>query len=491
MRASSSPAAPPRSNPPPSAAMPEVSRVLGNADKLRPSAFRFVRPAEAEVHVSDIFAVRQHAPHMAHAFAERARAFVEVQTGCDHRCTFCVIPFGRGNSRSVPAGPVIDRIAALVDAGHREVVLTGVDLTSYGADLPGAPTLAGLVERILHHVPRLPRLRLSSLDSIEIDDRLFAAVTQEPRIMPHLHLSLQSGDDMILKRMKRRHSRGDAVAMVARLKAARPEIAIGADLIAGFPTEDEAMAANTLALLDDCDVVFGHVFPFSARPGTPAARMPQLAGDVIRQRARTLREAAERRRTSWLATLAGTTQHMLVERDGLTGHAANFARIRLAEPAAPGPDRRHPHLPRRGRQLDRLPRMTDPTPWHQKLVGGFRRTSDKLGENLAGLFTKAALDRETLDGIEEALIASDLGPATAARIRARLADERYDRDIDEQGVRQVMAQEIAKILAPVAKPLEIEAFPRPQVILVIGVNGSGRRRRSPSWRTCCRSRITA
>ncbi|MET0375115.1 MAG: radical SAM protein, partial [Rhizorhabdus sp.] len=211
------------------AAMPEVARVIGNADKTRADLFGFVPGERADIHVTDIMAVRETAPHMAAAFTDHARAFVEVQNGCDHRCTFCVIPYGRGNSRSVPAGVVIDRIKGLVEQGHEEVVLTGVDLTSYGPDLPGAPTLGMLVERILAHVPALRRLRLSSLDSVEIDDRLFALLTQEPRIMPHLHLSLQAGDDMILKRMKRRHSRADAVAMVARLKTARPDIAIGAD----------------------------------------------------------------------------------------------------------------------------------------------------------------------------------------------------------------------------------------------------------------------
>ncbi len=318
------------------AAMPEVSRVIGNADKHAPSAFRFERPDTAEVRVSDIFAVRQHAPHMAHAFAEHARAFVEVQTGCDHRCTFCVIPHGRGNSRSVPAGAVIDRIAALVDAGHGEVVLTGVDLTSYGADLPGAPGLGALVERILRHVPGLTRLRLSSLDPIEIDDRLFALLTEEPRMMPHVHLSLQSGDDMILKRMKRRHSRAQSVGIVSRLKAKRPEIAIGADILAGFPTETPQMAANTLALIDDCDIVFGHIFPFSPRPGTPAARMPQVSGEVIRQRAKALRDASTSRRSTWLASLIGSVQQVLVERDGISGHARNFAKVSMLSPAPPG-----------------------------------------------------------------------------------------------------------------------------------------------------------
>jgi threonylcarbamoyladenosine tRNA methylthiotransferase MtaB len=317
------------------AAMPEVARVIGNADKARPDLFAFDRGERADVHVSDIMAVRDTAPHMAAAFAAHARAFVEVQNGCDHRCTFCVIPYGRGNSRSVPAGLVIDRIRALVDDGHGEVVLTGVDLTSYGPDLPGAPTLGQLVERILTHVPGLRRLRLSSLDSIEIDDRLFELLTAEARIMPHIHLSLQAGDDMILKRMKRRHSRAQAVAMVERLKTARPDIAIGADLIAGFPTEDEAMAANSAALIDDCDIVFGHIFPYSPRAGTPAARMPQLDRATIRRRAADLRSRAEARRTRWLGALVGTRQAVLAERGG-AGHAPNFARVRF-DGAVPPP----------------------------------------------------------------------------------------------------------------------------------------------------------
>ena len=319
------------------AAMPEVARVVGNADKANPALFGFERGPTPDIHVSDIMALRETAPHMAAAFTDHARAFVEVQNGCDHRCTFCVIPYGRGNSRSVPAGLVVERIGALVEQGHEEVVLTGVDLTSYGPDLPGAPTLGMLVERRLTHVPALRRLRLSSLDSVEIDDRLFALLTQEARIMPHLHLSLQAGDDMILKRMKRRHSRADAVAMVARLKTARSDIAIGADLIAGFPTEDEAMAANSAALIDDCDIVFGHIFPYSPRTGTPAARMPQLDRATIRRRAAALRARAATRRTAWLATLVGTRQEVLAERGG-SGHAANFAHVRF-EGAAPEPGR--------------------------------------------------------------------------------------------------------------------------------------------------------
>ncbi|MGN6279138.1 MAG: tRNA (N(6)-L-threonylcarbamoyladenosine(37)-C(2))-methylthiotransferase MtaB [Sphingomonas sp.] len=314
------------------AAMPEVDRVIGNGEKLSAAAWH----DDAPVIVGDIMRVRDTAPHLATSFDGHARAFVEVQNGCDHRCTFCTIPLGRGNSRSVPAGAVVDRIAMLVDGGHREAVLTGVDLTSYGPDLPGAPTLGQLVERILAHVPKLERLRLSSLDSIEIDDRLFALVTQEPRVMPHLHLSLQAGDDMVLKRMKRRHSRAQSVAIVERLKAARPDIAIGADLIAGFPTESEAMFANTLALIDDCDIVHAHIFPYSPRDNTPAARMPQVEPEIAKARAARLRDAAARRRSAWLQSMVGTAQSILVERPGNRGHAGNFADVRLAEPAAIG-----------------------------------------------------------------------------------------------------------------------------------------------------------
>lgn len=313
------------------AAMPEVDRVIGNAEKLLPEAWA----SEAKVQVQDILAVRETAPHLAASFSTHARAFVEVQNGCDHRCTFCAIPFGRGNSRSVPAGAVIDRIAMLAEA-HREVVLTGVDLTSYGHDLPGRPALGSLVERILRHVPGLQRLRLSSLDGIEVDDRLFALLTQEPRVMPHVHLSLQAGDDLILKRMKRRHSRAQSVALAERLRAARPEIAIGADLIAGFPTEDETMFANTLALIADCGVVHSHIFPYSPRAGTPAARMPQVAPAAIRDRAARLRAAAAEQRAHWLQGLVGSRQQVLVERPGDRGHAENFAEVRLAAPRQTG-----------------------------------------------------------------------------------------------------------------------------------------------------------
>ena len=346
------------------AAMPEVARVVGNAEKFDASAFArtttvraepgealssldrgegkegfrqaqaerisFV-PSHADIRISDIFAVREHAPHLAAGFAERARAFVEVQNGCDHRCTFCIIPYGRGNSRSVPAGLVVERVKALVGQGFREIVLTGVDVTSYGPDLPGSPTLGLLIERILKHVPELPRLRLSSLDCIEIDDRLEDVIAHEPRFMPHLHMSFQAGDDMVLKRMKRRHSRAQAVATVARLKSKRPELAIGADLIAGFPTETEEMHANSLALVEDCDIVMGHVFPFSPKKGTPAARMPLVAPAVVKARARRLRDACARRKTAWLEGLVGTRQRVLVEKNGM-GHAENFAPVHLRHP---------------------------------------------------------------------------------------------------------------------------------------------------------------
>ncbi|MET0248288.1 MAG: MiaB/RimO family radical SAM methylthiotransferase, partial [Sphingobium sp.] len=286
--------------------------------------------------VADIMTVRDTAPHMASAFAEHARAFVEVQNGCDHRCTFCVIPYGRGNSRSVPAGAVVDKAKALVDAGYREIVLTGVDVASYGPDLPGAPTLGSLVERLLTHVPDLPRLRLSSIDSVEMDERLFDLLAHEPRMMPQVHLSLQSGDDMILKRMKRRHARADAIDIVARLKTARPDISIGADIIAGFPTEDDAMFENSLALVAQCDIVHGHIFPYSPRAGTPAARMPQVERGAIKARAARLRDACADRRTRWLEGLVGSTQSVLVERSGMQGHAENFAPVRFLTPRPPG-----------------------------------------------------------------------------------------------------------------------------------------------------------
>ena len=319
------------------AAMPETSAVVGNFDKYDPANFKLgVHSNRPDIRVSDIMRVTETAPHMVSAFADRSRAFVEIQNGCDHRCTFCIIPFGRGNSRSVPAGLVIDQVQALVDQGFREVVLTGVDVTSYGPDLPGAPTLGLLLERVLQHVPKLERLRLSSLDGIEIDERMFELITGEARLMPHVHLSLQSGDNMVLKRMKRRHSREQAIALVERLKARRPEIAIGADIIAGFPTEDEAMFANSLAIVDQCDIVHGHIFSYSPKQGTPAARMPQLDGRVIKDRARLLRKAVARRARDWRQTLIGSRQNVLAEMSGDIGYAENFARVKIDATAIRG-----------------------------------------------------------------------------------------------------------------------------------------------------------
>ena len=299
------------------AAMPEVDRVIGNADKYRAAAFSNAN----RVVVSDVMAAP--APTVAAGFLARVRSFVAIQTGCDHRCTFCSIWQARGPSRSLPYEAVRDAIVRELEAGAREIVLTGVDITSY------EPALGLLCQRLLADLPELERLRLSSLDSIEIDDALMELVAGEPRLLPHFHLSLQAGDDLILKRMKRRHSRADAVRTVERLKAARPGLTIGADLIAGFPTESEAAAANTLALIDDCDIVAAHIFPFSPRPDTPAARMPQVERAIVKARAARLREAAATRRSAWLDGLVGSQQTVLIENNE-KGHADNFAMVHTA-----------------------------------------------------------------------------------------------------------------------------------------------------------------
>ncbi len=305
-------------------AMPEVTRVIGNSDKLNPAAWA---STEAVI-VRDIARVLDTAPQLAGGFAGQTRAFVEVQNGCDHGCTFCAIPAGRGPSRSATIDGVVEQVAALVAAGQGEVVLTGVDLSSYGHDLSDTPALGDLVAAIVARTS-LPRLRLSSLDPAAIDAKLLELLTTEPRVMPHVHLSFQAGDDMVLKRMRRRHGRADALRLVDRLKSARPEIAIGADLIAGFPTEDDAMAANTLALIDDCDIVHAHVFPYSPRARTPAARMPQVPPPVAKARAQALRDAAARRHRHWLQRQVGTTAAILVERPGTRGHSPGFADVRL------------------------------------------------------------------------------------------------------------------------------------------------------------------
>jgi len=308
------------------AVMPEVARVIGNAEKLRPEAWR----SGERVAVGDIMRETRAAPVAAEG-QDRTRAFVAVQTGCDHRCTFCIIPFGRGNARSHPADDVVAQVRRLADAGTAEVVLTGVDLTSYGRERPGAPTLGALVKRILREVPQLARLRLSSVDSVEADDDLIDAFASEPRLMPHLHLSLQAGDDLILKRMKRRHARADAVAFCARLRRLRPDIAFGADLIAGFPTETEAMFARTLDLIDDCGLATVHAFPFSPRPGTPAARMPQVARGIVTERAARLRGKAAAALARHLDGEIGRTRRVLAERGGV-GRTEQFVPVTL--PAA-------------------------------------------------------------------------------------------------------------------------------------------------------------
>ncbi len=313
--------------------MAEVSNVIGNESKTKQETWAALAdPARGfeRVRVSDIMAVKELSPHLVGAFEGHTRSFVEIQNGCDHRCTFCIIPYGRGNSRSVPMGAVTEQIAKLVDAGHKEAVLTGVDLTSYGADLPGAPKLGALVKSILRHVPDLKRLRLSSIDSVEADDDLIDAIATEQRLMPHLHLSLQSGDDLILKRMKRRHLRADAIRFCNDIKKLRPDIAFGADIIAGFPTETEEMFQHSLDLVDECGLAFLHVFPYSPRPGTPAAKMPQVKGNVIKERARQLREKGEAALQAHLARLVGTEQELLIERGGI-GRTPCFTPVRVGD----------------------------------------------------------------------------------------------------------------------------------------------------------------
>ncbi|MDU8942329.1 tRNA (N(6)-L-threonylcarbamoyladenosine(37)-C(2))-methylthiotransferase MtaB [Ovoidimarina sediminis] len=317
------------------AAMDEVDHVIGNAEKMAPATWAGLATGETEpVQVDDIMSVTETAGHLIDGFGTRARAYVQVQNGCDHRCTFCIIPYGRGNSRSVPAGVVVDQINRLTERGYNEVVLTGVDLTSWGADLPGQPRLGDLVRRILT-LTGIPRLRISSIDSIEVDEALMTAIAEAPRLMPHLHLSLQAGDDMILKRMKRRHLRDEAIRFCAEARAARPDITFGADIIAGFPTETEAMFENSLRLIDDCGLTWLHVFPYSPRPGTPAARMPQLDGATIRARAARLRAAGEAAVARHLSAQVGRTHSILME-SARMGRTEHFAEVRFETDHAPG-----------------------------------------------------------------------------------------------------------------------------------------------------------
>jgi threonylcarbamoyladenosine tRNA methylthiotransferase MtaB len=310
--------------------MDEVNVVLGNTEKMNPATWVQMAPdligKTEPVQVDDIMSVTETAGHLIDGFGTRSRAYVQVQNGCDHRCTFCIIPYGRGNSRSVPAGVVVDQIKRLVQKGYNEVVLTGVDLTSWGADLPSEPMLGDLVMRILKLVPDLPRLRISSIDSIEVDDNLMQAIATEPRLMPHLHLSLQHGDDMILKRMKRRHLRDDAIAFTEEASKLRPDMTYGADIIAGFPTETDAMFDNSLKLVQDCNLTWLHIFPYSARIGTPAARMPAVNGKIIKTRAAQLRAAGDAQVATHLQTQVGKTHHILMENPRM-GRTQQFAEV--------------------------------------------------------------------------------------------------------------------------------------------------------------------
>jgi threonylcarbamoyladenosine tRNA methylthiotransferase MtaB len=318
------------------AAMPEVDRVLGNAEKLEAASYGrdFLAGAE-RVRVNDIMSVRETAPQFLNSFDGKARAVLQVQNGCDHRCTFCIIPYGRGNSRSVGMGAVVEEARRLVVAGFQEIVVSGVDLTAYGADLPGAPNLGTLLARLFKQVPELPRLRLSSLDAAEVDDALWELIAGEERLMPHFHLSVQAGDNLILKRMKRRHSREDVIRFCARVRSLRSEVAFGADLIAGFPTETDEMFENSLRLVDEAGLSYLHVFPFSARKGTPAAKMPLVARETVKQRAARLRAKGDAALQARLASLQGSVQEVLVEKPRLA-RTACFAPVVLARDASPG-----------------------------------------------------------------------------------------------------------------------------------------------------------
>ena len=345
------------------ASMDEVDVVLGNEEKMQggewlnpslraqrnnpalspkswiatsPSAPRNDEWGTEKIRVNDIMSVKETAAHLVASFDGKARAFVQVQNGCNHRCTFCIIPFGRGNSRSVPIGEIAAQCRALVDAGYNEIVFTGVDISDYGKDLPGAPTLGQMMRRVLALVPELKRLRLSSIDAVEVDDDLYRLIAEEPRLMPHLHVSLQAGDDMVLKRMKRRHLRADIIEFCEKIRMLRPQVAFGADIIAGFPTETDAMFENTLKLVDEVGLTYLHVFPYSARQGTPAARMPQVPKEVRKARAAQLRAAGAKQLAQYLSGLVGSTQQIVVEQDGLSGHSEGFAPVKLAQPAPVG-----------------------------------------------------------------------------------------------------------------------------------------------------------
>ena len=314
-------------------AMPEVDRVLGNEEKLLPDSW--VRDSDARVVVNDIMDVNEIAPQLVTGFEGRIRAFVQIQQGCNHRCTFCIIPFGRGNSRSVPIGGIVKQAQTLIDNGYQELVLTGVDITSYGSDLPGQPNLGSMIKRLLINVPDLKRLRLSSIDPVEIDSELLKLIENEPRLMPHLHLSIQAGDDMILKRMKRRHLRKDVIQIAKHLKKVRPDLVLGADLIAGFPTETDSMFKQSLNLISEIELLHLHVFPYSAREGTPAAKMPQVPTAIRKERASILRAAGKKELGQYIESRIGTTERVLMEKESL-GHTEHFIPMTVDDPTTPG-----------------------------------------------------------------------------------------------------------------------------------------------------------
>jgi threonylcarbamoyladenosine tRNA methylthiotransferase MtaB len=314
-------------NPKMYADMEEVNQVIGNDLKLKAETWGGM--GEERILVNDIMSVKETASHLIQGFEDRSRAFLQVQNGCDHRCTFCIIPYGRGNSRSVPIGVIVEQVKTLVASGYNEVVFTGVDVTSYGPDLPGSPTLGQMIRRVLALVPELPRLRLSSLDPVEIDDDLWKLIAEESRLMPHLHVSLQAGDNMILKRMKRRHSREDAIAMCARAKSYRPDMAFGADIIAGFPTETEEMFENSMRIVEECDLTFLHIFPYSEREGTPAARMPQVDKKIRKERAARLRNLGQKQLQKFLQSNVGRDVQAIVENGGMA-RAENFAPVKIS-----------------------------------------------------------------------------------------------------------------------------------------------------------------
>ena len=334
------------------AEMAGVDHVVGNSEKLAPETFKALATDTLDhVVVNDIMSVRENAPHMIDGFGTRARAYVQVQNGCDHRCTFCIIPMGRGPSRSVPAGEIVSQARKLVEAGYLEIVLTGVDMTSYGADLPGKMSLGRLAKQILKHVPELNRLRLSSIDQVEADEHLMDVIADEPRLMPHLHLSMQAGDDLILKRMKRRHLREDAIRFCEDVRRLRPDVVFGADLIAGFPTETEEMFERTLDIVDVCGLTYLHVFPYSPRKGTPAARMPQVSRTAIKERAARLRAKGETAHTRYLDDLAGRRTEILMESENL-GRTPHFAEVRLDRPSPVGTLQRATLGSHDGRRID-------------------------------------------------------------------------------------------------------------------------------------------